>query len=59
MEDATRSSIGMSKEQLKAMLDDEELLDLQVELIDKLVKKLEEKGYTTDQAIKLATSSQS
>lgn len=58
MEDATRSNIGMSKEQIRAMLEDEEYIDLQVRLVDKIVKKLEEKGYSTDQAIKLATSMQ-
>ena len=49
----------MSKKQVKAILEDEEFIDLQVELIDKIVKKLEEKGYSTEQAIKLATSAQS
>ncbi len=58
MEDATGSNIGMSKEQIRAMLEDEEYIDLHVRLVDKIVKKLEEKGYSTDQAIKLATSMQ-
>lgn len=56
MEDATKSNIGMSKEQLKAILEDDELIDLQVELLDRVVKKLEKKGYSTEEAIKLARS---
>lgn len=56
MEDATRSNIGMSKEQLKAILEDDELIDLQVELLDRIVSKLEEKGYSTEEAIRLARS---
>ncbi len=56
MEDLLKSNVGMNKRALKEMLEDEELLDLQIELLDKLVKGLEEKGYSTDQAIALVGS---
>ncbi len=58
MEDATRSNIGISKEQINAILEDEEYIDLQVELVAKIVKKFEERGYSRDQAIKLAAAMQ-
>lgn len=53
MEEMMKSNVGMNKEAIKKMLEDEEFIDLQVELLDKTIKKLEEKGYSTDQAIKL------
>lgn len=57
MEEMMKSSIGMNKKTIREMLEDEELLDLQAEFLDKMVKKLEERGYTTDQAISLISSS--
>lgn len=56
MEDLLRSNVGMNKEALRKMLEDEEILELQLELLDRLVKGLEEKGYSRDQAISLVSS---